>query len=142
MPPKAMILLGLIPLVAACTPLGPAAPAPTAAPAVAPSAAPPVAQARRPAGASTTWRVAQDGTTGCADPAMLHVLREPATDAAALRRLAAARTEGGCVTAFRTQGWRLVERAGEIIRLTPAEAGAGPGPLHFWRDQVVEDRAV
>jgi hypothetical protein len=71
----------------------------------------------------------------------LRLLREPATDAPALRRLAAARAAGGCVTVFRTQGWRLAQRGDEMLLLNPAEADAGPGPLHFWRDQVVEDRA-
>ncbi|HEV7265552.1 MAG TPA: hypothetical protein VGN83_11610 [Falsiroseomonas sp.] len=87
------------------------------------------------------WRVAQDGTTGCADPEALRLLREPALDAEGLRRLAAARTAGGCVTVFRGQGWRLLERTQDMLRLAPAAEGAGPGPLYFWRDQLVEERA-
>lgn len=100
-------------------------------------------QARRapdPAAAASSapWRVATDGITACADPAVLRMLREaPADDAAALRRLAAARVRGGCVTAFRTGSWRLVEQSGPLVRLAPAEGG---GPLYFWRDEVTEDR--
>jgi hypothetical protein len=83
--------------------------------------------------------VARDGTTGCADAAALRLLREPAADPAALRRLAAARAEGGCVTVFRTSTWRLQQRSDDMLRLAPMEGGA-TGPLYFWRDQVQEER--
>ncbi|WP_372616953.1 hypothetical protein [Falsiroseomonas sp.] len=138
-----MIFLGIsFPFVVSCAAVEPAAPAAPAGggPAATQQAAQPRPPRRAPA-APAVWRVAQDGTTGCADPDALRLLREPASDAAALRRLATARTAGGCVTVFRGQGWRLLERTGEMLRLAPAEEGAGPGPLYFWRDQVVEERA-
>uniref|UniRef100_UPI0022EB59B5 hypothetical protein n=1 Tax=Falsiroseomonas oryzae TaxID=2766473 RepID=UPI0022EB59B5 len=95
-----------------------------------------------------TWRVVADGTTGCADPAVLRQLRaEPEPDAAALRRLAAARAAGGCVTVFRSLPWRVLDSQGEILRLGPADGGAegarrAPGPLYFWRNEVAEDRGI
>jgi hypothetical protein len=112
--------------------------------AAAQAAAQPPRAARRPA-PPTTWRVTQEGTTGCADPAALRRLREPASGAEALRGLAAVRVAGGCVTVFPGQSWRLVERGTDIVRLAPvtpegAPQAGGTGPLHFWRDQVVEER--
>jgi hypothetical protein len=115
-----------------------AAPAPAA---VAPVAPPrPARRADRPA----QWRVTEDGTTGCADRAALQRLREPAeAGAAGLRRLAALRASGGCVTVFRSLPMRLVEPGAEIVRLeaVAAESAARQtGPLYFWRDQVTEER--
>jgi hypothetical protein len=86
------------------------------------------------------WRVVADGTTACADPGALQLLREaPAGDAAALRRLAAARARGGCVTVFRNGSWRLVDQRGALMRLSPADGGAS---LYFWRDEVAEERPI
>lgn len=132
-------------LLAACAVPQRASPPPRS-PAASPQAAAPP-RAARPAPAPPVWRVARAGITGCVDPAALRLLR-PATppDAAALRSLAAARAEGGCVTVFPAQSWRLVERGTEMLRLAPVAAGgreaagAQPGPLFFWRDEVVEDR--
>lgn len=111
----------------------PAANAPTR------TAQPPPRPARRPA-TPAAWRVTQAGTTGCADAAVLRRLREPAAGAEALRSLAAARAAGGCVTVFPGQAWRLLQDGGDVLRLAPESEGGGPGPLHFWRDQVTEDR--
>lgn len=116
--------------------------APTAQPAASSAAAQPNRRpAVRPSAGPSVWRVTQDGTTACADRAALVALREQAEpDAAARRRLAAWRAAGGCVTVFRQQPWRLVEAGGETLRLAPAGPGEG-ATLHFWRDQVAEERA-
>ncbi len=140
----AVLLLAL----SACATPGPAAPGTSPAPMASrpPPAAvtPPRPVRRQPdptvpaAGAVTVWRVVVDGTTGCAEPAALRLLREERGGGAqALRRLAAARASGGCVTVFRAAGWRASEPGGPTIRLTPVEGGP---PLHFWRDEVVEER--
>jgi hypothetical protein len=84
------------------------------------------------------WRVLADGTTGCADAQALDALRqETETGPAALRRLAAVRARGGCVTAFRVSEWRLLGTSGSLVRLAPA---AGGDPLYFRRDEVAEER--
>jgi hypothetical protein len=123
----------------------PTAPAVAAVPPAVP--APATRPARRPgADRPAQWRVAEDGTTGCADRATLQRLREPVEPGAAgLRRLAALRAAGGCVTVFRAVPLRLVETGAEILRLEPvvAEGPSRPtGPLYFWRDQVAEERGV
>lgn len=127
-------------------------PAPGASPApAARAAASPAAPVRRPPSTparpaapeprATVWRVRTDGTTACADRAALAALREQGEpDAAARRRLAAWRATGGCVTVFRAQSWRLVEVAGETLRLAPADQEGG-ATVHFWRDEVAEEPA-
>ncbi len=131
------------------TPPPPEARTPVAQPVPPPRPVPP-RPARRPAepaaqgapapAAAAIWRVAADGTTGCADPAVLRLLRADGEGSAqSLRRLAAARAAGGCVTVFRVLAWRLVEGGGPILRLAPAD---GSRPLYFWRDEVVEERPV
>jgi hypothetical protein len=155
-------VLGLILLLPACAAEESIAPRPVPQAAANPAATPPARAARRtpppaaatpaPAGPAVppavvaavpppVWRVMRDGTTGCADPAALQSLREPpGADPAALRRLAAARASGGCVTVFRAMSWRILERADDMLRLAPAEADNGAtGPLFFWRDQVVQE---
>jgi hypothetical protein len=100
----------------------------------------PAVQGAPAAGPAPIWRVTADGTTGCADPAVLRLLREEGEGTAqSLRRLAAARAAGGCVTVFRVLAWRLLEAGGPILRLSPADSGR---PLYFWRDEVVEERPV
>ncbi len=145
-----MRALSVVCLLALAACAGPAAvaPPPPPAPVPAPQAAARPAPPRPPARPApprppepTLWRAASDGVTACADPAALRLLREAdATDAAQLRRLAATRAAGGCVTIFRGQSWRLVEPGAETLRLSPVDGGAGP--LHFWRDEVTEDRGA
>lgn len=85
------------------------------------------------------WRVVADGTTGCADSQALDALRrETEAGPAALRRLAALRARGGCVTAFRVSEWRLLGTSGALVRLAPAGGG---DPLYFRRDEVTEERS-
>jgi hypothetical protein len=142
---RAGILLLALSACAVGDPAAPEAPPVTAAAQPAPAPTPVARPARR---AEAVWRVAQDGTTGCADRAALRILREDTGgDPAALRRLAAARATGGCVTVFRATGWRLVEPGSDAVRLAPVapDGAAGPrppGPLWFWRDQVAEERAA
>ncbi|PWS38820.1 hypothetical protein DFH01_06105 [Falsiroseomonas bella] len=136
------LALALLLTAAGCAAEHPAVP--SRAQQVAPPPPPPATRAVRrpapqPAETQPIWRVARDGTTGCADAGALRLLREPAADPAALRRLAAARAEGGCVTVFRTSSWRLQQRTEDMLRLSPVE-GAATGQLYFWRDQVQEDR--
>jgi hypothetical protein len=88
--------------------------------------------------------VVEDGTTGCADRSTVQRLAAVEPGPAAMRRLAALRAAGGCVTVFRALAWRLVEAGPDAVRLEPVP-GAGPartGPLWFRRDQVAEDRAA
>jgi hypothetical protein len=122
---------------AATQPSPPARPAP---PRPARRPVEPAAQGAPATGAAPIWRVTADGTTGCADPAVLRLLREEGEGSAqSLRRLAAARAAGGCVTVFRVLAWRLLDGGGQILRLAPADGGR---PLYFWRDEVVEERPV
>ncbi|WP_230169600.1 hypothetical protein, partial [Roseomonas sp. CECT 9278] len=81
----------------------PATPAPAAAPA---SAVPP---------APTAWRVARDGTLGCADAAPLRLLRQAADTPP--RLLAEARAAGGCRTTFRLNAWVLEAAEADLVRL-------------------------
>jgi hypothetical protein len=84
-------------------PVEAAAPAPASAPApTAPDPAP-------------AWRVARDGTLGCADPAPLRLLRQ-GTDTPP-RLLAEARSSGGCRTTFRVNAWAQEAIEGDMVRL-------------------------
>jgi hypothetical protein len=140
---RALLVPALLMLAACATdPSGSPEPAQAASPAVA--AVPPPRAVRRPA-APSAWRVAEDGTTGCADRGALQRLREVTEPGAAgLRRLATLRAAGGCVTVFRTSAWRLVETGPEALRLEllPVKGARRTGALWFRRDQVVEERAA
>jgi hypothetical protein len=83
---------------------------PAAAEAPAPEAAPAGAAMAAPA-----WRVARDGTLGCADTAPLRLLRQ-GTDTTP-RLLAEARAAGGCRTTFRVNAWVLEAQEGDLVRL-------------------------
>ncbi|BDG73215.1 hypothetical protein [Roseomonas fluvialis] len=85
----------------------PAAPAEATAPEPAPA---PLAPAPAPA-----WRVARDGTLGCADPAPLRLLRQGADTPP--RLLAEARASGGCRTTFRVNAWAQEASEGDMVRL-------------------------
>jgi hypothetical protein len=87
----------------------PEAPA-AAADAPAAESAPPAPAAPAPA-----WRVARDGTLGCADAAPLRLLRQ-GTDTTP-RLLAEARAAGGCRTTFRVNAWALEAQEGDLVRL-------------------------
>jgi hypothetical protein len=86
---------------------------PAAAEAPAPEAAP--AGATMAAEAAPAWRVARDGTLGCADTAPLRLLRQ-GTDTTP-RLLAEARAAGGCRTTFRVNAWVLEAQEGDLVRL-------------------------
>jgi hypothetical protein len=87
----------------------PAEPAPApAAPAAAVPAAP-------PPGPPPAWRVARDGTLGCADPAPLRLLRQGSDTPP--RLLAEARAAGACRTTFRVNAWALETIEGDVARL-------------------------
>jgi hypothetical protein len=85
----------------------PEAPAEAAAPDPAPVAA---SEAPPP-----TWRVARDGTLGCADPAPLRLLRQGADTPP--RLLAEARAAGACRTTFRVNAWAQEAVEGDLVRL-------------------------
>lgn len=86
---------------------------PAAAEAPAPEAAP--TGAAMAAAAPVAWRVARDGTLGCADTAPLRLLRQ-GTDTTP-RLLAEARAAGGCRTTFRVNAWVLEAQEGDLVRL-------------------------
>jgi hypothetical protein len=98
---------------------------PTAAEAaVAAIAAPAATPAAPPAPAG--WRVARDGTLGCAEAAPLRLLRNGGD--AAPRVLAEARAAGGCRTTFRVNEWALDRSDADVVRLRLQN---GP-PLTLW----------
>jgi hypothetical protein len=68
-----------------------------------------------PPTAPAAWRVARDGTLGCADTAPLRLLRQ-GTDTTP-RLLAEARASGGCRTTFRVNAWALEAAEGDLVRL-------------------------
>jgi hypothetical protein len=79
------------------------------------------------------WRVARDGTTGCADRAALRVLSQ--ADGATPRLLAEARAAGGCRTTFRINEWVLETREDDAVRLRLVNGAALT--LWFARGDVV-----
>lgn len=90
------------------------------------------------AGTPEFYRVAADGTVGCADPAAparLDRLRKAGE--AAPRALAQAHREGGCMTVFRVSRWRLEEDSEEAVRLRLQDPPGGrPVVLHFLRRDI------
>lgn len=105
---------------ATARPRGPEAEAPPVAVEAAPEAAP--VTAAPPA----NWRVARDGTLGCADPAPLRLLRQAADTPP--RLLAEARAAGGCRTTFRVNAWTLEATEGDLVRLRLVNGE----PLTLW----------
>lgn len=75
--------------------------------------APPAAAAPTPV--APAWRVARDGTLGCADPTPLRLLRQGADTAP--RLLAEARAAGGCRTTFRLNAWAMEAVEADLVRL-------------------------
>jgi hypothetical protein len=67
------------------------------------------------AGPPPVWRVARDGTLGCAEPAPLRLVR--GGEEAAPRLLAEARVAGGCRTTFRRNQWALEAAEDDLVRL-------------------------
>lgn len=79
------------------------------------------------------WRVARDGTLGCAEPAPLRLVRDGEDAAPRLR--AQARLAGGCRTTFRRNEWALEATEEDLVRLRLLN---GPAlELWFLRDDVV-----
>lgn len=73
------------------------------------------ARAAMPAEAVRPWRVARDGTTGCAAPAPLRLARQG--EGVVPRLLAEARASGGCRTTFRVNEWSLVAQEDDLVQL-------------------------
>ncbi len=115
---------------ATARPRGPEAEAPPAAVEAAPAAAPATAAPPAP---PPNWRVARDGTLGCADPAPLRLLRQGADTAP--RLLAEARAAGGCRTTFRVNAWTLETIEDDLVRLRLVNGEALT--LWFLRTDVV-----
>ena len=88
---------------------------------------PPAAAEAAPAAprAQGPWRVARDGTTGCADPAAVRLVRQGDTTP---RLLAQAREAGGCRTTFRVNEWAFEAEEGELVRLRLVNGA----PLTLW----------
>lgn len=79
------------------------------------------------------WRVARDGTLGCAEPEPLRLVRNG--DDAAPRLRAQARLAGGCRTTFRRNEWALEGTEEDLVRLRLLN---GPAlELWFLREDVV-----
>jgi hypothetical protein len=85
------------------------------APAAADDAPASEAASAAPPAPAQEWRVARDGTLGCADSAPLRLLRQ-GTDTTP-RLLAEARAAGGCRTTFRVNAWVLEAQEGDLVRL-------------------------
>ena len=98
-----------------------------------PEAAPALAEAAAPAAPPPAWRVARDGTLGCADPAPLRLLRQGADTPP--RVLAEARAAGGCRTTFRVNAWAMEAVDGDVARLRLVNGDALT--LWFLRTDVV-----
>lgn len=110
---------------------GPEAEAPAAA--EAPGEVPPGVTPAAAAAPPPAWRVARDGTIGCADPASLRLVRQGAETTP--RLLAEARAAGGCRTTFRINEWALEMQEADIVRLRLVN---GPAmSLWFARADVV-----
>jgi hypothetical protein len=83
--------------------------------------------------ARQVWRVARDGTTGCADPNALRLLRQLAGGEP--RMLVEARAAGGCRTTFRVNEWVAEGGDAETLRLRLTN---GPAlTLWFLRSDLV-----
>lgn len=79
------------------------------------------------------WRVARDGTLGCAEPAPLRLARQG--DEVMPRLLAEARAAGGCRTTFRVNEWVLEASEADLVRLRLLNGQALT--LWFLRSDVV-----
>lgn len=102
-------------------------PAPAPAPVPEPAAAAP----------APGWRVAADGTVGCADPAAVQTLASLRQGGAASPRLLAqARRDGQCMTVFRRSRWSLESGQGELLRLRLEDAPGRPVSLWFLRREL------
>ena len=90
-------------------------------------------EAAVPEEAVRRWRVARDGTTGCAAPAPLRLARQG--EGVVPRLLAEARASGGCRTTFRVNEWSLVAQEDDLVQLRLVN---GPSlTLWFLRSDVV-----
>ncbi|WP_137124131.1 hypothetical protein [Roseomonas sp. HF4] len=79
------------------------------------------------------WRVARDGTLGCAEPGPLRLVRNGEDAAPRLR--AQARLAGGCRTTFRRNEWAFEGTEEDLVRLRLMN---GPAlELWFLREDVV-----
>ncbi|MBR0680607.1 hypothetical protein GXW74_08920 [Roseomonas eburnea] len=78
------------------------------------------------AAAPPLWRVARDGTIGCAEPSPLRLARQGRD--VPPRLLAEARASGGCRTTFRVNEWTLEGTDADLVRLRLTN---GP-PLTLW----------
>ena len=91
------------------------------------------AAAQSPVPALRVWRVARDGTLGCAEPAPLRLARQGGE--VVPRLLAEARAAGGCRTTFRVNEWTLEGSEADLVRLRLLN---GPAlTLWFLRSDVV-----
>ena len=92
-----------------------------------------VAPPPAPAAPPPAWRVARDGTLGCADAASLRLLRQGADTPP--RLLAEARAAGACRTTFRLNAWAIEATQGDLVRLRLVNGDALT--LWFLRADVV-----
>ncbi|MXP64567.1 hypothetical protein E0493_14540 [Roseomonas sp. M0104] len=100
-----------------------------------PSRAAPAPESQEP----TAYRVASDGTVGCADPQALRALRElRSSDNGTPRALAEAHRNGHCMTVFQVSRWRLDSAEGDMMRLSLLHPNPGQREttLYFMRGEV------
>ncbi|MBP0464682.1 hypothetical protein J5Y09_12250 [Roseomonas sp. PWR1] len=76
--------------------------------------------------ARQVWRVARDGTIGCADPNAVRLLRQMAGGDP--RMLVEARAAGGCRTTFRVNEWVAEGGDAETVRMRLTNGA----PLTLW----------
>jgi hypothetical protein len=76
--------------------------------------------------ARQVWRVARDGTIGCADPNAVRLLRQLAGGDP--RMLVEARAAGGCRTTFRVNEWVAEGGDAETVRMRLTNGA----PLTLW----------
>jgi len=85
------------------------------------------------------YRVASDGTVGCADPQALRQLRDlRSAEKTDPRALAQAHRDGHCMTVFRASRWKLESAEGELMQLRLLNPGPGQRAttLYFLRGEV------
>jgi hypothetical protein len=86
-----------------------------------------------------SYRVAKDGTIGCAEAHALRILRSlRETGGASPRLMAQAHREGGCMTVYRINKWIIEQNDGDIVKLRLAESGSIEKMiiLHFFFNEV------